>query len=317
MSFILLSHWHGRFGNRMHQYAYGATYNKLTGSQFVLPSDWEGTKLFKNQFHIVSENDELRHQLNQSHPAHHTRNALIKKVKDIYPNSFLINPEQAPYNYAKYLDPVFFDSVCAYGSDIYNKMSKNFLLEVFEFSDEVKNTEVYKYWSNKQGTYDVAHLRRGDIADVNYNKNNTQGYSVISKNSYFNAFEKFNFDKDKILWISDDDKNLWHLDRPQTDNFGWRYPEGSNYKPGLMFDWLEDFLKIYFARTVFRANSSFSWWACFLSKTAKTYSPVIDKRLIYGVDGLEEINVDFIEGNKPHWMYNLDGIKYIDIPGDD
>ena len=42
--FILLSHWNGRFGNRLHQYAYGVTYSKLNNTPFVLPSDWEGDR---------------------------------------------------------------------------------------------------------------------------------------------------------------------------------------------------------------------------------------------------------------------------------
>ncbi len=69
-----------------------------------------------------------------------------------------------------------------------------------------------------------------------------------------------------------------------------------------MFDWLDDFLKLYFARTIFRANSSFSWWAATLSPTAKVFSPVIDQPHIYGVDGMKEITVDFVEGNHPHWL---------------
>ena len=75
-----------------------------------------------------------------------------------------------------------------------------------------------------------------------------------------------------------------------------------NTYPGSSFDWLDDFLKLYFARTIFRANSSFSWWAAMLSPTAKVFSPVIDTNHIYGVDGVEEITVDFVEGNHPHWL---------------
>ena len=37
-------------------------------------------------------------------------------------------------------------------------------------------------------------------------------------------------------------------------------------------------------------------------QTAKVFSPVVDKRHIYGVDGLEEITVDFVEGNHPHYL---------------
>jgi hypothetical protein len=39
------------------------------------------------------------------------------------------------------------------------------------------------------------------------------------------------------------------------------------------------------------------------------YSPVLDKQLIYGRDGIEEeIDVEFVLGNHPHWMYGNDDI---------
>jgi hypothetical protein len=313
MSFILLAHWNGRLGNRMHQYAYGVTYNKITGSQFILPSDWEGTQLFKTQYHTVLENEELRLQLNQNDRYFHSHQVISKNINKVFPDAKRINPESINENYLKYDYPVWFDSVCAYGNSVFSKMSKNFLKEVFELSDFVKNTEAYKYWESKKGTYDVAHLRRDDISDPTYNLNNGQGYSVISKESYIRAFDKFGFNKNEIIWISDDYSKKWHTDRPDHRKFHWYYPIGSEFKQPEGFDWLEDFLKIYFARTVFRANSSFSWWACFLSPTAKTYSPVIDKRIIYGVDALEEIEVDFVSGNHPHWMYNEHEIKHIII----
>jgi hypothetical protein len=210
-------------------------------------------------------------------------------------------------NYTDHGIPVFFDSVCAYSSTIFAPMSRDYLLKVFEFSDEVKETESYKYWSNKKGTYDIAHLRRDDIANASYNKHNPQGYSVVSKESYIKAFEKFGYDPDKVEWTSDDVTGRWH--QREAKSFGWTYPMGSNYRQGLVFDWLEDFLRLYFARTIFRANSSFSWWACFLSPTATVYSPVLDKQLIYGRDGIEEeIDVEFVLGNHPHWMYGNDDI---------
>ena len=50
---IVLLHWHGRFGNRLHQYAYGVTYARRNGCRFWLPSHWEGTHLFQTQHHAV------------------------------------------------------------------------------------------------------------------------------------------------------------------------------------------------------------------------------------------------------------------------
>ena len=83
--------------------------------------------------------------------------------------------------------------------------------------------------------------------------------------------------------------------------------------PDVVFDWMNDFLKMYFARTIFRANSSFSWWAGFLSPTAKVYSPVVNKQHIYGRDNdgeEKEIDLKFVEGNEPHWMHNQPNIVF-------
>jgi len=309
-SFIMLSHWNGRFGNRMHQYAYGATYSKINKVPFVLTSDWEGTYLFKQQFHEVSDNDEVRLYRNQASNEFHTPEMQLSTLQKHYPGISRINPEVKDINYKKYNNPVYFDSVCAYSEHLFSSMSKEHLLKVFEFSDAVKNTESYKYWESKKGTYDIAHLRRDDIANAQYNKSNVQGYSVVNKESYIKAFKKFGFDPEKIEWTSDDYTNKWHTDRPQNIRLGWKYPEGSEYRSDIIFDWLEDFLRLYFARTIFRANSSFSWWASFLSPTAKIYSPVLDKQVIYGRDndGVE-IEVDFVEGNQPHWMYGQKDIN--------
>jgi len=206
-------------------------------------------------------------------------------------------------NYVKYENPIYFDSLSAYSDSIFGKMDKTHLLKVFEFSDEVKNTDAYKYWSDRAGTYDIAHLRRDDIASPEFNKVNVQGYSVLSKESYIKAFKEYGFDPDKVEWCSDDYLQKWHTDRPAGVRLGWSYPLGAEYQPGIMFDWLEDFLRLYFARTVFRANSSFSFWACFLSPTATVYSPILDNQIIYGREVEEEITADFAMGNEAHWMY--------------
>jgi hypothetical protein len=306
VDFILLAHWHGRFGNRMHQYAYGATFSKINNVKFILPSDWEGTKLFKNQIHEVCDNNELKLHINQSKKPFDSieyRTFALKKYLD--PNIKKINPAYFKENFLKQDDNIFFDDMCAYDESIFKKMSKKYLKYVFELSDEVKNLDIYKKLEDKQGSYDIAHLRRDDVADARNNMMNHQGYSVVSKESYFKAFKKYGFDKDKMLWVSDDHKKQWHKEKDTSKKkLSWKYPIGSEYSSDIIFDWLEDWLTLYFARSIFRANSSFSWWAAFLSPTAKIYSPVLDKQIIYGVDGLKELDVNFIEGNHPHWMYN-------------
>lgn len=301
--FLLQLRWTGRFGNRMFQYAYGATYARLTGLDFWIPAAWEGTRLFKHQIHKIVENDEIRLALALPDEGAASNRKRMEAVQKHYPDAELIDTELAPDPYLTPGHPLCHANGCAYNAAIFSRMSKTHLKNLCEFSDDVKRLDVYKRCFDLQGMYDVAHLRRGDISDAQYNRTHGQGYSVISKESYFQAFRKFGYSEDSVEWVSDDYTGKWHVGRKIRFLGGWEYPAGSQYIPGIIFDWLGDFLKLYFARTIFRANSSFSWWAALLSPAAKVFSPVMDKRHIYGVDGLEEIAVDFIEGNSPHWLH--------------
>ena len=311
MSYLFQSHWHGKFGNRMHQYAYASTYKRLHNVEYFTHADWEGTKLFKTREDKILDNKDLVDILNNGSIVGEARD---KVVKEYIPGIKKIDPLISPENYSRHASPIFFDSLAAYSDDVFKHMNKKHLIKIFELSDEVKDTDAYKYWSERAGTYDIAHLRRDDIASPEFNKANIQGYSVLSKESYYEAFKYYGYDPDKIEWCSDDWLKQWHPNRPDTPRFGWSYPAGAEYRPGIMFDWLEDFLRLYFARTVFRANSSFSWWACLLSPTAKVYSPILENQIIYGRDDkLEEITAKFAEGNEPHWMFNATASRCIVI----
>lgn len=301
MSFILPSCWSGRFGNRMYQYLYAYYYSKINEIEMILPSEWEGSKLFKHKpYNILDKN--ISYKITQSRSSRNDLDPAIDIVSELYPNiSSIVPNSHDPYSYSG--SPVSFCSGCFYHEEIFKPMSKKEILWLFEFSDEVKNSSSYKYWQSKAGTYDVAHLRRDDVSDPEFNKKYIQWYSTISLDSYYRAFDKFGFDKNYIEIVSDDFTKKWHKNRKTTKMSGWTYPEGSHYDKEIIFDWLDDFLKIYFARNIFRANSSFSWWAAFLSPTAKVYSPVINEIKIYGKDGYEELDVEFVEGNQPHWFY--------------
>jgi hypothetical protein len=300
--FLLQLRWTGRFGNRMFQYAYGATYARLTGLEFWIPAEWEGTRLFKWQNHQVVGNDDIRNALKRPEEGAASNQERMQAVQKYYPDAELIDAEIAPDPYLKPGHPLCHANGCAYNSAIFAGMSKRHLKSVFEFSDEVMRLKAYKRYSDMQGLYDVAHLRRDDVSDPEYNRTHGQGYSVLSKESYLQAFRKFGYSEEDIEWVSDDYTGKWHVGRQARFRGGWEYPTGSEYLPGIMFDWLNDFLKLYFARTIFRANSSFSWWAACLSPTAKVFSPVVDKRHVYGVDGMEEVTLDFVEGNHPHYL---------------
>ena len=287
----------------MFQYAYGATYARLTGLEYWLPSDWEGTRLFLQQRHKVIDNDEIRVALTCSDEGRPSNETRMQAVRRYYPDAELIDAELTPDPYLRLGHPVCHANLCGYNPALFSRISRRDIREVCEFNDDVKRLDAYKRYSDIQGMYDVAHLRRDDISDAQYNRTHGQGYSVISMESYFRAFKKFGFSEDSVEWVSDDYTGRWHVGRKNRNRAGWKYPTGSQYVQGLVFDWLSDFLKLYFARTIFRANSSFSWWAACLSPTARVFSPVPNRRHIYGVDGMEEILVDFVEGNHPHWLY--------------
>lgn len=305
-AFLLQLRWTGRFGNRLFQYAYGATYARITGLDYWLPSAWEGTRLFRSQPHRVIEDDDIRRALADPDEGAGADQRRIAAVRARHPDAELFDAELVADPFFTPGHPICHANGCAYNYGIFPRVSRRHLQALCEFSEEVQRTEAYKRFSDLQGLYDVAHLRRDDIANIAYNQSNIQGYSVISKDAYRRAFRQYGFDEREMVWVSDDFTGQWHPDRGRRAYGGWHYPIGSDYTPGLVFDWLSDFLKLYFARTIFRANSSFSWWAATLSPTARVFSPIIDKQHVYGVHGLTEIDVDFVEGNHPHYLYGGD-----------
>jgi hypothetical protein len=299
---VMMVHWNGRFGNRVGSYAFGRNYAEMHDLDFYIPSEWEGTRLFADTGYKIIDDDELRLQVNQSKKPFdslkHRTNAVYEYCKRTNKNMTYMNPD-SPTQYGK--TDVFYDSLCVNGTHIFKDFSRKKMLKWFEFSEEVKNLDVYKRLEDKQGTYDIAHLRRDDISNANYNKKNHQGYSVVDKQSYLDAFTKFDFDVSKMEWTTDDWTGKWGVGKPQHGRGGWSYPTGSKPIPDVLFDWLPDFLRLYFARTIFRGNSSFSWWAGFLSTTATTYSPVLTERKIY-FETDDELKFDFVKGNHPHWL---------------
>jgi hypothetical protein len=73
--------------------------------------------------------------------------------------------------------------------------------------------------------------------------------------------------------------------------------------PGLEF--MRDFMDLYNADVLFRANSTFSWWAGTLGN-AKVYSPIVD-----GLTGHQK-DVKFVEGNWPRCV-GLDTVDHYHI----
>lgn len=115
----------------------------------------------------------------------------------------------------------------------------------------------------------LAHLRRGDYFGYNY--------PVVSWKSYLKACFKFQINPEVVHEISEE--------KPTK---------------GFQPEFVADFWRMVNAPILFRANSSFSWWAAAMAKKQRVFAPVID-----GLEGGKEHDVEFVEGNHPR-LANLD-----------
>jgi len=297
---LVLTRWLGRFGNRLFTYAFANHFASKFGLNIYAPSEWEGTRLFRDaaKWRVIN-NDLLRLKINQCLPELDTidyrRTAIDEYNRESGDDLRMADLE----NSSEYgLSNVAFEALCCWEPWIFAKYTRQELLSCLEFSDEIKASKVYRFYESIQGTYDVAHVRRGDITY----RTDSCGYSVVSLDSYMRAFKKFDCDPDLIVFISDDDSlrtpALDFRDTPRDNN--WMYPIGQELMPDVFYPFFQDFLKMIFARRLFRGNSSFSWWAAFLAK-GRVYSPVLCDRIDYPTER-KEIRCEFEEGNEPHWF---------------
>jgi hypothetical protein len=107
----------------------------------------------------------------------------------------------------------------------------------------------------------VFHKRRGDF--LNY----SDSYAIVSDKSYTEAALVRGLDPDTALVLDDS--------------------RGGNYL-------LEDFLTMMHAKILFRANSTFSWWAATLGD-CKVFAPKVEDKTGW-------VDVEFVEGNS-EWSY--------------
>lgn len=112
------------------------------------------------------------------------------------------------------------------------------------------------------------HIRRGD-----YLTTFAHIFCTIGIEAYYKAMEDAGYDPKKAVHVRED--------RPCN------YP-----MPGLEF--MADFMTLYNADVLFRANSTFSWWAATLGHCGEDiYSPVVE-----GMNGAKN-EVPFVKGNWP------------------
>lgn len=144
--------------------------------------------------------------------------------------------------------------------ECYDLYSKQDVKNWFKFQDKW-----IKILPKKKEYYIACHLRKGD-----YESKYSSIYCLISKNSYLSACEKNNLDINKIIWVSEENQ----IKKPEFE--------------GIEF--LPDFMTLYNADVLLRANSCFSLWAGILSGK-EVYSPIVSGKI--GIN-----NVEFTKGNE-------------------
>ena len=307
---MVLIHWIGRFGNRMFLYAQVNQWAKNYNGIGYIPSEWEGTKLFKNSKYCKIISDyQWRLETNQTSPTldnqEYRKQAIVR-----YNQRTDDNIEFLDTRCIKGKTNVAFDDLnTMYIPELLNEFDTNFLKELFEFNDDIKNSQMYKDIYEHRGTYTVAHIRKGDIADKNYKG----AHSCISNESYINIMNHHEVDISKVIWLSDDKSERTEHPFPFTTKnwydcskgHKWTYPAGEHPYPEVVFDFLPELLLMIFAKRIYRANSSFSWWGAFLSN-AEIYSPVIKSKPVDDRGKFHLQTCDFVEGNYPHFMGSIE-----------
>lgn len=113
----------------------------------------------------------------------------------------------------------------------------------------------------------AVHLRRGD-----YTTQYADTFCTVSLDSYRRAILEQGYNTDRLTVVSEINPTVTPI-------------EGA--------EWLEDFFTLNAAKVLFRANSTFSWWAGTLGNHQAIYSPVVE-----GLRGPRN-DVKFIKGNHP------------------
>lgn len=145
--------------------------------------------------------------------------------------------------------------------ECYDLYSKEDIRKWFKFRDK------WLRMFPKNSSYIACHIRRGD-----YESKYSTVYCLISKNSYIEACKKFDLDINKVVWVSEENKIVNKLCEEQSVGF------------------LPDFMLLYNADILLRANSCFSLWAGLLSGN-EVYSPIVAGKI-----GLND--VEFVKGNE-------------------
>lgn len=155
---------------------------------------------------------------------------------------------------------VFYPMGYFINKEITQMLTKEWCQKIFKFRD--KWLKRYP----KEGFYVAAHLRRGDYAS---NPTFAAKYCTVDTGSYEKAIVKAGYNPEKVVWVTQESEHS-----PPRDE--------------LEIPFLKDFLMLVNADVLFRANSSFSFWAGVLGN-GEVYSPRIKSAF--------QFDTEFEQGN--------------------
>lgn len=245
----------GRFGNQLFQYAGAKLYADLNNFESVFPK-WTGNKIFDGVSRPYGSTDKIKslflptRQLDdiKSYNRIDTVKFILGinnrlpetiNIKNLYSNS-----EDNINLYSYFQDEFSFELL---------KKHKNLIRRWFSFKPEIDSE--YKKITNHLQPWIGIHIRRGDFVK--------RGLAVPTI-EYLELLKRIS--NGKNLYIATDDKKA-------VDDFkDFKLVKAANPLPHIP-DFIFDFWMLKNAHTILGCGSTFSWWAAFLNKEGKYYSP--------------------------------------------
>ena len=274
----------GRLGNQIFQYAILKVISKINGYEVVLPE--ENTKTYVNgRFNYsTKKNDVYKLDLLECFDIKERllpKEEIKKQIKVAYNEHFSMEYDDALLKAPDNCDINGYFICTKYFND-----HKEYLKENLIIKNEITNytNNVIENIKNKNiKNITTVHVRRGDnVLDAG------RFYTLLTKNYYNSLFDKLRRE-DNLFVIVSDDINWCKENLNNKDVFF--YDDISRTK--ISKDSLMDFSMLYSGDSIIMSNSTFSWWASWLSPAKDVYCP--SKWL--GPDYENVINETFFKDN--------------------
>tara|TARA_R100000908_G_scaffold7527_1_gene2722 strand:+ start:483 stop:1235 length:753 start_codon:yes stop_codon:yes gene_type:complete len=213
-------------------------------------------------------NYNLPQNLGQGKKANNYRYNLFSNIKStsIVPSDIYSEPDFA-YNKIPLQKNILLDGY--FQSEKYFKKYKDIIKKLFNFSS-IKINEKYNSLKSKI----VLHVRRGDYVE------NNNVHPSITLDYYKKCLDKINLKDNNVLIVTDDIKTVSR----EFKELDYTHINGKSE--------LEDFVYIMNADYIIGCNSSFSWWASYLSDSKYNFFP----KKWFGEDGPKNTDDLYPEG---------------------